>query len=97
MSGQNKILDQIRVMGRGTRGSAPAILELPDASLYEVFLQMQRGLSNRSIARHLRKCGMSGSENSLQQSVSLFRKRIAPLLGAESPPPCFPGRPETSC
>jgi hypothetical protein len=51
---------------------------------------MERGLSNRAIARHLSKCGMKGSENSLQQSVSLFRRRISPLLSEESAPPSLP-------
>jgi hypothetical protein len=84
MSGREELLKQIRYLGRGTRGAPPAILELPDAALYELFLQMQRRVSNRAIARYLRKTGMKGSENSLQQTLSLFRKRIAPLLGEES-------------
>src|SRR5208283_2971180 len=87
MTSRDELLKQIRNIGRGTRGNPPAILQLPDATLYEVFEQMERGLSNRAIARFLRKSGMSGSENSLQQTLSLFRKRIAPLLGAESAPP----------
>jgi len=33
---------------------------------------------------------MKGSENSLQQTLSLFRKRIAPLMGTESTPPFLP-------
>jgi hypothetical protein len=90
MSGRDELLKQIRIMGRGTRGAPPAILELPDSALYEMFLQMQRGMSNRSIARHLQKQGMSGSENSLQQSVSLLRKRIAPLLDREAPVQSLP-------
>jgi hypothetical protein len=83
MSVREELLKQIRIMGRGTRGSPPAILELPDSTLYDIFKQMQRGLSNRAIGRFLRKYGMSGSENSLQQTLSLFRKRIAPLLSRE--------------
>src|SRR5512139_2851180 len=90
MSGRDELLKQIKIMGKGTRGSTPAILELPDAALYEVFEQMQRGLSSRAIARFLRKSGMKGSENSLQQTLSLFRKRIAPLLGEESATPTLP-------
>jgi hypothetical protein len=93
MSSREELLKQIRSLGRGTRGSTPAILELPDSTLYDIFEQMKRGLSNRAIARHLSKCGMKGSENSLQQSVSLFHKRIAPLLGAESTPPSLPRSP----
>jgi hypothetical protein len=90
MSGRDEIVKQIRIMGKGTRGAPPAILELPDSALYEVFQQMQRGLSNRAIARHLRQFGMSGSENSLQQSVSLLRKRIALLLDREAPVQSLP-------
>jgi len=90
MSSREELLKQIRIMGRGTRGAAPTILELSDATLYEIFEQMKRGLSNRAIARFLRKSGMSGSENSLQQSVSLFHKRIGPLLGEESATPSLP-------
>jgi hypothetical protein len=90
MTSRDELIKRIRLVGRGTRGSTPAILELSDSTLYEVFEQMQRGLSNRSIARFLRKSGMSGSENSLQQTISLFRKRIAPLLGGESAPPPLP-------
>ncbi len=33
---------------------------------------------------------MKGSENSLQQTLSLFRKRIAPIMGTESTPPFLP-------
>jgi hypothetical protein len=87
MSNEEKLLEQIKILGRGSRGSTPAILELPDSTLYDIFEQMKRGLSNRAIARHLSKCGMKGSENSLQQCVSLFRKRIAPLLTGESATP----------
>src|SRR5208283_2695618 len=90
MTSRDELLKQIRNIGRGTRGNPPAILQLPDATLYEVFEQMQRGLSNRAIARYLRKTGMKGSENSLQQTLSLFRKRIAPLLGEESATPSLP-------
>jgi hypothetical protein len=90
MPGRDELLKQIRIVGRGTRGAPPAILELPDSGLSEVFEQMQRGLSNRSIARHLRKIGMIGSENSLQQSVSLLRKRIVPLLNREAPVQSLP-------
>jgi hypothetical protein len=90
MSSREELLKQIRIMGRGTRGSTPAILQLPDSTLYDIFKQMQRGLSNRAIGRFLRKYGMSGSENSLQQSVSLFRRRISPLLSEESAPPSLP-------
>ncbi|MGO9568545.1 MAG: hypothetical protein ACLP5H_13485 [Desulfomonilaceae bacterium] len=90
MPNREEILKQIRVMGRGTRGASPAIIGLADSALYQVFEQMLRGLSNRSIARHLRKCGLTGSENSLQQSVSLFRKRIALLLSEESAPLSLP-------
>ncbi|MGO9569519.1 MAG: hypothetical protein ACLP5H_18470 [Desulfomonilaceae bacterium] len=90
MTNRDELLKQIRLMGKGTRGAAPAILDLPDATLYGVFEQMQRGLSNRAIARYLRRSGMKGSENSLQQTLSLFRKRIAPLLGEESATPSLP-------
>ncbi len=63
---------------------------------------MKRGLSSRAIARFLRKSGMNGSENSLQQTLSLFRKRIGPLLSGESAPPSLPRSPlkipaEVSC
>ncbi len=90
MSGREELLKQIKIMGRGTRGAAPAILELPDATLYEAFELLRRGMSSRAVARYLSKNGMKGSENSLQQTLSLFRKRIAPLLGAESAPPSLP-------
>ncbi len=43
MTNQAELLKQVRVVGRGTRGAAPSILELPDADLYEVF---QQGTSN---------------------------------------------------
>ncbi len=69
MSGRDELLKQIKIMGKGTRGPIPAILELPDSTLYDIIEQMKRGLSNRAIARHLRKCGMKGSEHSLQQAV----------------------------
>jgi hypothetical protein len=90
MANREEILKQIRIMGKGTRGALPAILDLPGDTLWEVFQQMQRGLSNRAVARHLIKCGMSGTENSLQQTLSLFRKRISPLLAEESATPCLP-------
>ena len=81
MATREQLIQQIRILGRGSRGAPPAILDLPDPALYEVFEQLQRGLSSRAVARHLRYTGlMQGSENSLQQSVSLFRKRIATLL-----------------
>ncbi|MGO9120940.1 MAG: hypothetical protein ACLQPD_25435 [Desulfomonilaceae bacterium] len=84
MASPEQILERIRVLGRGRRGAHTGILHLPDSTLYEVFQQMQRGLSNRAIARHLLKCGAGGTENSLQQTVSLLRKRIAPLLTKDS-------------
>ncbi len=90
MTNRDELLKLIRNLGRGTRGAAPTILELPDATLYDIFQQMKCHLSSRAIARYLRKNGMKGSENSLQQSVSLFRKRIAPLLGQESAMPSLP-------
>jgi hypothetical protein len=81
MATREQLIQQIRILGRGSRGAPPAILDLSDPDLYEVFEQLQRGLSSRAVARHLRFSGlMQGSENSLQQSVSLFRKRIATLM-----------------
>jgi len=91
MSGRDKLLKQIRVLGKGTRGASPAILELADDTLYEVFEQLKRGLSCRAVARYLRSIGMNGSENSLQQTLSLLRKRVAPLLRVEeSAAPALP-------
>jgi hypothetical protein len=85
MADRDETLKQIRIMGRGTRGNPPAILNLSNPDLFDIFQQMQRGLSNRSIARNLLKMGMIGSENSLQQAVSLLRKRIGPILNQETP------------
>lgn len=93
MPGREEILKQIRMLGKGTRGASPAILDLADSTLWEVFEQLKRGLSSRSVARFLRKIGMRGSENSLQQSVSLFRKRIEPLLAEETATPSLPAAP----
>jgi hypothetical protein len=90
MTSRDELLKRIRSLARGTRGRPPAILELPDATVCDIVEQMERKVSNRAIARFLRKNGMSGSENSLQQTLSLFRKRIAPLLGRESAPPSLP-------
>ncbi len=93
MPGREEILKQLRILGKGTRGASPAILELADDTLYEVFEQLKRGLSCRAVARYLRSIGMKGSENSLQQSVSLFRKRIEPLLAEETAMPSLPQAP----
>ncbi len=96
MATREQLIQQIRILGRGSRGAPPAILDLSDPALYEVFEHLQRGLSSRAVARHLRFAGlMQGSENSLQQSVSLFRKRVATLLvsnSSQSPLPSSPVR-----
>jgi hypothetical protein len=90
MTSRDERLKRIRSLARGTRGRPPAILELPDAIVCDIVEQMERKVSSRAIARFLRKNGMKGSENSLQQTLSLFRKRIAPLLSGESATPSLP-------
>ncbi len=93
MTSWEEILKRIRFLGKGTRGASPAILDLADDTLYEVFEALKRGLTCRAVARYLRSIGMKGSENSLQQSVSLFRQRIAPLLAEETATPSLPAAP----
>ena len=43
MISRNELLKQIRILGKGTRGAPPSILELADSALYEVFEQLKRG------------------------------------------------------
>ncbi|MGO9121683.1 MAG: hypothetical protein ACLQPD_29250 [Desulfomonilaceae bacterium] len=93
MTSREEILKRIRFLGKGTRGASPAILGLADGTLWEVFEQLKRGLTCRAVARFLRSIGMKASENSLQQSISLFRQRIAPLLTEESATPSLPAAP----
>jgi tRNA U54 and U55 pseudouridine synthase Pus10 len=75
------IVGNIRKLGESNRGKELGLLQLSDDCLYEVYLQLKAGVSNRSIARMLQsRYGVDRSENSIQQTVSLLAKRIAPIL-----------------
>jgi hypothetical protein len=75
------IVGEIRKLGKSNRGKELGLLQLSDDGLYEVYLQLKAGVSNRSIARMLQsRYGVTRSENSIQQAVSLLAKRIGPIL-----------------
>ena len=68
---------QARIGGK----RAPLVAELPDDALEFVYDQIRGGASNRSIARALKaKLQLTGSENSIAQSVAKLRKRTSSLL-----------------
>ena len=80
-----QIVSEIKQLAKSNRGSQLSLLQLSDDCLYQVFLQLKAGASNRSIARMLQtRYGVARSENSIQQGVSLLRKRIAPLLNSQN-------------
>lgn len=84
---QTRIVRQIRHLVGGTRGAQMAMLKLPDEALYALYLQLRNGVGNRACARYLQKeFQVVGAENSLQQSIGTFKKRIAPLLKTERYP-----------
>lgn len=82
---QSQIISEIKRLAKSNRGSQLSLLQLTDECLYQTYLQLKAGASNRSIARMLQtRYGVARSENSIQQAVSLLRKRIAPLLNARN-------------
>jgi hypothetical protein len=89
-----EIISEIRRLGKSNRGKDLGLLQLSDDCLYQIYLQLKAGVSNRSIARMLQtRYGVARSENAIQQGVSLLRKRIAILL--ESPKTGLPFTPIT--
>ena len=80
-----QIVSEIRRLGKSNRGKELSLLQLSDDCLYQIYLQLKAGVSNRSIARLLQsRYGVARSENSIQQAVSLLAKRITPLLDSRN-------------
>jgi hypothetical protein len=80
-----QIISEIRQLAKSNRGKDLGLLQLSDDCLYQIYLQLRAGASNRSIARMLQtRHGVARSENSIQQAVSLLKKRIAPLLNSQN-------------
>ena len=80
-----QIISEIRQLAKSNRGKDLGLLQLSDDCLYQIYIQLRAGASNRSIARLLQsRYGVASSENSIQQAVSLLRKRIAPLLNSQN-------------
>ncbi len=78
------IVSQIRKLGKGSRGRDTFVNSVSDEAIYEMFLQLKSGSTNRSVARFLLTThGVRSSENSLQQGIGKLRKRIATLLTAD--------------
>ncbi|MHB8203941.1 MAG: hypothetical protein ACYDHG_09595 [Desulfomonilaceae bacterium] len=89
-----EMISEIRRIGKSNRGKELSLLQLSDDCLYQIYLQLNASVSNRSIARMLQtRYGVARSENAIQQGVSLLRKRIAILL--ESPNTGLPSTPIT--
>ncbi len=80
-----QIISEIKRLGKSKRGKDLGLLQFPDDCLFQIYLQLKAGAGNRSIARMLQtRYGVARSENSIQQAVSLLRKRIAPLLDSQN-------------
>lgn len=80
-----QLLQEIREAAAVEGKEQPILAKLPDKDLAFLFSQVKNGAGNRAIARALRgRLSLTGSENSLAQSIGKFRARVGYLFKQRS-------------